>query len=620
MPGAPPASPHTSYEEIGEPSSEEPGFTSDVREVVDDPLFAPEPTRPSASFDEDGSNPEESFADALRVPKDGAKKKLDLTAKRPAPKRSRRGGRLALLGPSGSVAGEAALEFTRTLVGRTKTADIQLDDPTVSLRHAEIFYEGGGRFTLADLGSTSGTLLNGLLLQGDAPLSTGDVIQIGNSELRFLRADQAPIDKPPSPTVVEPSAPADGPAPAVQAAGVPAPVVPVAPIAKEPTRVGKPAEPTTAAAPQASSPRRRMWRRAGVAVLVVLLSVLGIRALFSDSAPAQVRLQIAALLAQAERALQAGDVDTARHAGAALLALDPKNADGESLMRTVESEAGARDAVQLALRLGDEDRDDEASAALGRVADTSVFAKDRDRLRLTLEERAMVRSLRAIEGSLEQGLVDEALATAEKHVLRFPADESGKSLLARVRGIKGRTPKDPALVPARAAFADGRIDDARRIAQAAGYAGYVADLDRFAQALAAGQQALARFDGAAARTPLDEAFRLLAGLGGRASSPIFASVRKPYADALYLAATEKLDNGDDCGAARDLFKAARLSPDDRKVENALQGIAGRAEAGLTAARGARAQDKARAGTIARQTLCLASSGTATYEALAEIAR
>jgi pSer/pThr/pTyr-binding forkhead associated (FHA) protein len=40
-------------------------------------------------------------------------------------------------------------------------------------------------WTLADLGSTNGVLVNGRTLEGPQPLSAGDVIELGSTEIVF---------------------------------------------------------------------------------------------------------------------------------------------------------------------------------------------------------------------------------------------------------------------------------------------------------------------------------------------------------------------------------------------------------------------------------------------------
>jgi FHA domain len=70
------------------------------------------------------------------------------------------------------------------VLGRGDHAQIRLEDPYASARHAHIF-EQGGILAIEDLGSTNGTYLNEELLQTPRPLHPGDRVRIGDSELTF---------------------------------------------------------------------------------------------------------------------------------------------------------------------------------------------------------------------------------------------------------------------------------------------------------------------------------------------------------------------------------------------------------------------------------------------------
>lgn len=71
------------------------------------------------------------------------------------------------------------------VLGRTSTADVVLAQAGVSRRHAEV-YAIEGKFLVADLGSTNTTTINGMPL-GRVPhaLVHGDVLRIGDAELRY---------------------------------------------------------------------------------------------------------------------------------------------------------------------------------------------------------------------------------------------------------------------------------------------------------------------------------------------------------------------------------------------------------------------------------------------------
>jgi hypothetical protein len=86
------------------------------------------------------------------------------------------------------------------VLGRGTDADIQINDPGVSRRHAEIrlMPEGadGIRVVLVDLGSTNGTLVNGRR-SSEVELVDGSTVRIGNTTMTLRLADE-PMTQPPS--------------------------------------------------------------------------------------------------------------------------------------------------------------------------------------------------------------------------------------------------------------------------------------------------------------------------------------------------------------------------------------------------------------------------------------
>jgi pSer/pThr/pTyr-binding forkhead associated (FHA) protein len=69
-------------------------------------------------------------------------------------------------------------------LGRGENAEIRLEDPFASSRHARV-YEQGNIVVIEDLDSTNGTYLNEELLQTPRPLHAGDRVRIGDSEFTF---------------------------------------------------------------------------------------------------------------------------------------------------------------------------------------------------------------------------------------------------------------------------------------------------------------------------------------------------------------------------------------------------------------------------------------------------
>ena len=86
--------------------------------------------------------------------------------------RLRVGGRTELLGSGGAV------------LGRSREADVTVDDPNVSRRHAEV-RPSGGSWIVRDLGSTNGVKVNGRRIQGAQSLKRGDVIELGTARVTF---------------------------------------------------------------------------------------------------------------------------------------------------------------------------------------------------------------------------------------------------------------------------------------------------------------------------------------------------------------------------------------------------------------------------------------------------
>ena len=68
-------------------------------------------------------------------------------------------------------------------IGRTPDCEVNLSDPNVSRRHAEVRREGDD-FVVVDLGSTNGTRVNGHGVKQQR-LDDGDEITVGTTRLRF---------------------------------------------------------------------------------------------------------------------------------------------------------------------------------------------------------------------------------------------------------------------------------------------------------------------------------------------------------------------------------------------------------------------------------------------------
>ena len=88
------------------------------------------------------------------------------------------------------------LEMSRLLsVGRDDQCSIQLVDEQVSRRHLQIRFDPDeDRHYAVDMRSANGVFVNGGRVTEDRPLEEGDIILIGQSELRYTRDEVDDID------------------------------------------------------------------------------------------------------------------------------------------------------------------------------------------------------------------------------------------------------------------------------------------------------------------------------------------------------------------------------------------------------------------------------------------
>lgn len=76
------------------------------------------------------------------------------------------------------------LETERVTIGRQSGCTITIRDTNVSREHAQLRRRPNG-WTIRDLGSTNGTKLNGVRVEGEQMLANGDVIMLGAMKVTF---------------------------------------------------------------------------------------------------------------------------------------------------------------------------------------------------------------------------------------------------------------------------------------------------------------------------------------------------------------------------------------------------------------------------------------------------
>jgi hypothetical protein len=99
---------------------------------------------------------------------------------------SRELGRLVVLtSPALSQGDEVALDASPITIGRGPTNDVPIpEDEYASTRHARVEPRRDGIW-VEDIGSTNGTFVNGIRLTRERRLAPGDVLRVGETDLRF---------------------------------------------------------------------------------------------------------------------------------------------------------------------------------------------------------------------------------------------------------------------------------------------------------------------------------------------------------------------------------------------------------------------------------------------------
>jgi len=102
------------------------------------------------------------------------------------PRPSRDVGRLVVLAsPTLGTGDVVVLDSSAMTIGRGQTNDLMLpEDEYASTRHARIEPRRDGIW-VEDIGSTNGTFVNGIRLTRERRLAPGDVVRVGETDLRF---------------------------------------------------------------------------------------------------------------------------------------------------------------------------------------------------------------------------------------------------------------------------------------------------------------------------------------------------------------------------------------------------------------------------------------------------
>lgn len=114
--------------------------------------------------------------------------------RKPAPRPRPAAPSSKLVAQSGPASGqEFVLEGDELVIGRAADNPVSIPDTSVSRKHALVRKTAEG-WAVSDLGSGNGTMLNGEAIADETGLNDGDVITLGDTELRYAGASAAGAD------------------------------------------------------------------------------------------------------------------------------------------------------------------------------------------------------------------------------------------------------------------------------------------------------------------------------------------------------------------------------------------------------------------------------------------
>jgi pSer/pThr/pTyr-binding forkhead associated (FHA) protein len=95
--------------------------------------------------------------------------------------------RLQVVVGSGMAGSSYPITSRGLSIGRSEDRDVVIADPAASRHHCQIAVQGG-EYVLRDMGSANGVFVNAVRVR-ECTLADGDLVRIGNTEMRFVRYD-----------------------------------------------------------------------------------------------------------------------------------------------------------------------------------------------------------------------------------------------------------------------------------------------------------------------------------------------------------------------------------------------------------------------------------------------
>jgi tetratricopeptide (TPR) repeat protein len=364
---------------------------------------------------------------------------------------------------------EFNLDGDEYVVGRSQENPICISDTSVSRRHIVLRRLGAG-WTVSDLGSGNGTLVNGEPITDETVLASGDVITMGDTEVTFTDMANATMDVPITPG---PSRARTGSSAAVP--GRPPP---------RPER----ARPARGGAQKPVDPRAARKKKLIVALLASVLVMAGAGLVFlrmqqqaiedarkqKEMAAAERRKQLDAVFQDAKNLIREGRWSDAK---ARLLELQEMAPDMElqDYLGRAEKEIPNQERINAAQAALKEKKLAVAKAELDKVSEDTQMFELVAKIRRDLQDAVSAQAKEA-RTLLDNKQLDPAKAITDDLLAAFPENRDAKLIneeaarLIKIRDTPVAPPPPPPTAPpweqAVARFVDGDVSGAAALVNA----------------------------------------------------------------------------------------------------------------------------------------------------------
>jgi tetratricopeptide (TPR) repeat protein len=363
---------------------------------------------------------------------------------------------------------EFPLEDEEYVVGRSTDNPICIQDTSVSRKHIALRRVGGG-WTVSDLGSGNGTLVNGEQITDETVLANGDVITMGDTEVTYTDVSNATM-------MVDITAGAARARPSASGG------VPVRPGRPERVRPGRAAKKELD--PAAQKKKKILMIAGGAAAVLLIAGLLVIQAgkekerqrlLVEQAQMAEQRKMLATMFQEAKNHIRNGHYMEAKAKLQELQAQAPDYPSLQDYLQQVEKEIPNQQHLKAAQAALAEKKLALAKSEVDKITTETTMFEQVNQIKRGLQDAADAQAKEA-RTLLDNKQLDQAKAITDDVLAIYPESRDAKLIneeavrLIRVRDTPVAPPPPPPTAPpweqASARFVDGDLSGAVALANA----------------------------------------------------------------------------------------------------------------------------------------------------------